>query len=139
MNVLANLIAAMIVYLLGVAVGIFPRSKDALVIASLCLACGLFYVLTIAEKVVRSEQQRRVFAAASLVPLSMVGPIYATAATEPGEGAWWFFMVMGLALLGSFSSLFVQYYRRMKAAKADNRSIKVLHWYEPGAERHAGP
>ena len=130
-NVLANLIAAGIIYAAGVATGLFPRSTEAVATAMAVVGLVALWSVGIAAEAGPNQDRRELFSASTVVVLGVLLLIYTVARGGAEKPFWWLFMASGLFFV-VFGVLGVVLIRRgMSAAKAGQRRIKGLSWYSP--------
>ncbi|BCY07311.1 hypothetical protein [Actinoplanes sp. L3-i22] len=130
-NVLANLVAAVVIFLLGAAVGLFPRSREAVVTAVLVLFMVVVYLLSIVGEVTRNSHHQGLYTSGSLVAL---GGFFATVGITQANGDplfWWICVPLSAPALAIGGWGVYREYRAMKAAQAADRRLKGLSWYEP--------
>jgi hypothetical protein len=131
-NVLANLLAASLIYLGGALVGLFPRDPKAIVSAVALLLLGVSLSPFLASSFLRNELREISFGVgAMLFGASMLIASFSgldlgalTGSTLSGR--------IGIALIivwGAWAAR--RDFRRYRRRIADDRQIKGLHWYEP--------
>lgn len=122
-NVLANLIAAGIIYIGGTAFGLFPRSPQAIAASITVVLAGGIGLLLLLDDVLRGEQG----ATAALLTIVLFGAIGITAGIADVQVypavPRWAHSVSGTALL-------ILGARRMRSRRQLRRRIKGLHWVE---------
>jgi hypothetical protein len=129
-NVLANLVAAAVVYLVGVLLGLFPREPGAVAAAVVVTLGAVVWAMILINRFL-AEDAKLASAAAGTV-LFGVAILIATSAgrvADPevgSEGA-----AAGAVLVAGGLVLALVWWRSRRRRLAHGRRIGGLHWYEP--------
>ncbi|MBB2941946.1 uncharacterized membrane protein YgdD (TMEM256/DUF423 family) [Actinoplanes lutulentus] len=130
-NVVANLVAAAVIYLGGVMIGLFPREPKAVASAVTAVLLAAAYGAMLATRLLRQESRRSaravglVFFSGSLVIANIGGVETDPFINSPLGLAW-----ASILLLGGIT-LAILRLRHRKRVLADGRKINGLSWYEP--------
>lgn len=118
-NILANLIAAALIYLLGVIVGLFPSARVAVIAASSIVLVGVvtvqvsafFLTKTSRSSVKRNRASRYVAMFAGLAGICMA-TIAMLAVDKPTDGRVWLAIYGAFGILYWFLDVFINYLDR---------------------------
>lgn len=123
-NVLANLIAAGIVYIGGSAIGVFPRSPQAVAASVTVVLVGGIGILTLLNDVLQGERSATT-AVSTIVLLGATGITAGIADMEVYPSVpRWAHIVLGTALL-------IVGVRLLRTRRRSRRRISGLHWVGP--------
>lgn len=130
-NVLANLVAALVIYLLGAALGLFPRSSEAVGVALMGLGAAAIYLLTFVGEAGNDFYRRELSAAGSTIVVGALLIIYGVTQSQGDRTTWWVCISLGSisALVGAWGVYSIL--KKMKVRQNEERRLKGLHWYEP--------
>jgi hypothetical protein len=129
-NVLANLAAALVLYLLGTALGFFPRNRGAIGTALVGLGAAIVYLLMFAGEVGNQHHRRELFAAYTTIVLGGIATTYGMTQSYGDKAAWWIFNLLGLisAILGVWGVVTAR--RNIAVDRVDQQRLNGLHWFE---------
>lgn len=126
-NVLANLIAAAIVYVGGVAFGLFPRSTVAVAISSFVILVSANWATLIAMKFIKTENRTITLALGSAMGGGSLLIAGFSELVPPGI-AQWAAIGLGAVLICVDAALIWASVDLVKRNRAPRDRIKGLHW-----------
>lgn len=129
-NVLANILAAPVIYLLGAAIGLFPRSPEFLTFAVIWLLIAGLYTLGAAEQMMRTEFRRDMATRGSLVVLGALFIVIALTQSDLEDPYWWTLMVFGTLSLVPGCVGVVHLAAARRSTRVAERRITGLSWIE---------